>query len=178
MRSPILLLLCSLLFSSVASATEEEEQVPATFTVLDLVFTIEDLAWTIEDLHLKETETEITIELAADVLFDFDEADLRPEAKSALEKVAEVIRERSRGGTVRIAGHTDGKGSASYNQALSERRAASVRARLHAAAPGARYSIVGFGASRPIATEAHADGSDDSEGRARNRRVEIVIEKH
>lgn len=178
MRAPTLLL-CVSLFASAASATEEppEEQVPAKFTVLDLVFTVEDLAWTVEDLHLKETDTEITIELSADVLFDFDAAELRPEAKRALEKVAEVVRQRTKG-SVRIEGHTDGKGSAAYNQTLSEKRARSVRDRLASMAPGKRYSVVGFGASKPIAPNAREDGSDDAAGRALNRRVQIVIGKN
>jgi len=173
------LLLSLLLSGAVASAAEVDDPVPenARFTVLSLVYTVENLAWTVEDLHLKETDTEITIELSADVLFDFDKADLRLEAKSALEKVAEVIRERSKGSSVRIAGHTDGKGSASYNQTLSERRAISVRERLKGMASGARYSVIGFGATKPIAVNVHEDGSDDPDGRAKNRRVEIVIEK-
>ena len=167
-----------LLASAAASAQEESQQIPAKFTVLDLVFTVEDLAWTIEDLRLKESDTEITIDLAADVLFDFDSAKLLPGAHNALERVADVIRERAKG-TVRIAGHTDGKGSPSYNQTLSERRAAEVRSWLTARVREKRTKlvVVGFGASKPIAPNQTPDGLDDPAGRAKNRRVEIVIEK-
>lgn len=170
--------LTGLLLSSSARAQEEDEQVPAKFTVLDLVFTVEDLAWTVEDLRLKETDTEITIELAADVLFEFDSADLLPGARNALEKVAEVIGERAKG-SCRIEGHTDGKGSASYNMGLSERRAKSVRDWLtkHSRTKGLKISTKGFGATKPVAPNAHPDGTDDPAGRAKNRRVEIVLTK-
>ena len=80
----------------------------------------------VSDLEVNETETEIRIELAADVLFDFDSADLRAEAEQALRNVAEIIRAHE-GASVRVEGHTDSKGSGSYNQKLSERRAQSVR---------------------------------------------------
>ncbi|MBK5260277.1 MAG: OmpA family protein [Thermoanaerobaculia bacterium] len=71
------------------------------------------------------------------------------------------------GGVVRIEGHTDAKGSASYNKKLSLRRADSVKKWLetHGLA-GMRFSSEGFGAD-----------TDDPEGRQKNRRVEIVITK-
>ena len=78
--------------------------------VLDLVFKVEDLAGKVQDLQLKETDTEIRIELAADVLFDFDKANIRPQAEQALKQVATIIREKAKG-TVRVEGHTDSKGS-------------------------------------------------------------------
>src|SRR3972149_7951507 len=56
--------------------------------ILDLVFKVEDLAGKIQDLQVKETDVEIRIELAADVLFDFDKADIRPDAQNALKLAA------------------------------------------------------------------------------------------
>jgi outer membrane protein OmpA-like peptidoglycan-associated protein len=73
---------------------------------------------------VKETASDVRIELAADVLFDFDKATLRPEAEATLAKAAALIEERA-GGSVRIEGHTDSKGDDAYNQKLSERRAES-----------------------------------------------------
>jgi len=58
---------------------------------------------------VKETDTEIRIELAADVLFDFDKAEIRPSAQDALGRAASIIRDRG-GRTVRVEGHTDAKG--------------------------------------------------------------------
>jgi len=154
--------------------------------VVDLVYAIEDLRMTTEDiggktqdLQVKETATEIRIELAADVLFDFDKATIKPEAANALHNVAEIVRDKGKGRSVRIEGHTDGKGSASYNQKLSERRAESVKQWL-AQKEGlgqVKMTTQGFGMSRPVAPNTKPDGSDDPEGRQKNRRVEIVLAK-
>ncbi len=155
------------------------------FATRDLVFRVEDmgggveeLAESVSDLAVNESETEIRIELAADVLFDFDSADLRPEAEAALTNVAEIIKANA-GAGVRVEGHTDSKGSAEYNQALSEMRAESVRDWLLAAEGlgGTSFATTGFGESQPAAANETADGSDDPEGRQKNRRVEIVVEK-
>ena len=73
-----------------------------------------------------------------------------------------------------IEGHTDAIGSDADNQALSERRAAAVRGALEAAlGSGYQYTSVGFGETRPVAPNTKPDGSDDPDGRALNRRVEI-----
>jgi outer membrane protein OmpA-like peptidoglycan-associated protein len=131
----------------------------------------------LQDLGARVTAQEIRIELQADVLFDFDKAVLRAEAESTLRKVAEVI--RSQPGAVTVEGYTDSKGSDAYNQRLSESRAASVRAWLagKGGVQAARIAARGFGEARPVAPNTKPDGSDDPEGRQRNRRVEIAIRK-
>ncbi len=146
--------------------------------VLDLVFKVEDLAGKVQDLQLKETDTEIRIELAADVLFEFDKADIRPKAEQALKQVATIIRERAKG-TVRVEGHTDSKGSDPYNQKLSVGRANSVKNWLvqKEGLKNVRFSTAGFGAKSPVVSNTKPDGSDDPEGRQKNRRVEIVAKK-
>jgi outer membrane protein OmpA-like peptidoglycan-associated protein len=146
--------------------------------VLDLVFKVEDLAGKVQDLQLKETDTEIRIELAADVLFDFDKSNIRPQAEQALKQVATVLRERAKG-TVRVEGHTDSKGSDPYNQKLSVSRANSVKNWLvqKEGLKGVRFSTAGFGAKKPAVSNTKADGSDDPEGRQKNRRVEIIARK-
>jgi outer membrane protein OmpA-like peptidoglycan-associated protein len=130
----------------------------------------------LKDLDAKVTDREIRIELAADVLFDFDKHDLRPEAVPSLEKVAEVLRSRA-GSPVAIEGHTDGKGSDAYNQPLSERRAQAVRDWLvkNGGASAAKITTKGWGKSKPIVPNARPDGSDDPDGRKKNRRVEITV---
>jgi outer membrane protein OmpA-like peptidoglycan-associated protein len=142
---------------------------------LNLVFQVQDLGASVQTLQVRETATETRIELPADILFDFDKADIRPVAETALKQAAEVIRKGARG-TVRIEGHTDGKGSPAYNQKLSERRAAAVQ-RWLTSREGlrGRFAVKGFGASRPVAPNTRPDGADDPEGRQRNRRVEIVF---
>lgn len=149
------------------------------FMTTDLKFTVIDLGGKTQDLQVKETATEIRIELAADVLFDFDKATIKPDAAAALHNVAEIIKDKGKGRSVRIDGHTDGKGNDAYNQRLSERRAASVKQWL-ADKEGLgqlKMTTQGFGARMPVAPNAKPDGSDDPEGRQKNRRVEIVLAK-
>lgn len=130
------------------------------------------------ELAVAETATEIRVAMAADVLFDFDSAELRPEAGAALRHVAEIIRANP-GASVRIEGHSDALGSESYNQKLSERRAASVQGWLEQTGGLGYFAFVavGLGESAPAAPNELADGSDNPEGRQQNRRVEIVVEK-
>jgi outer membrane protein OmpA-like peptidoglycan-associated protein len=112
-----------------------------------------------------------------DVLFDFDRAELRPEAEQALRRVAEILRQRQPR-AVRIVGHTDAMGSDAYNQTLSERRAQSVAQWL--AAHGGDLPPMqpaGRGEAEPVAPNAGPDGRDDPEGRQRNRRVEVLLER-
>jgi outer membrane protein OmpA-like peptidoglycan-associated protein len=132
----------------------------------------------LKDLGAEVTETEIRIDLSADVLFDFDEADIKQEAEKSLEKVVTVLKAHP-GASVAIEGHTDGKGADAYNQTLSEQRAASVKQWLVSNAPldGSNITVRGWGESKPIAHNTKPDGSDDPEGRAKNRRVEIVVRK-
>lgn len=135
-----------------------------------------DLEATLKDLNAKVVGQEIRIALATDVLFDFDKHDLKAASHSTLRKVAEVLKAHAHT-AVLVEGHTDGKGLNAYNQSLSERRAASVRDWLvkQAGQPRSRFTIRGYGKSRPVAPNAKPDGSDDAGGRERNRRVEIVV---
>jgi outer membrane protein OmpA-like peptidoglycan-associated protein len=120
----------------------------------------------------------VRIDLAADVLFDFDKADLLPKAQQTLSQAAGIIREKAKG-KVRIDGYTDAKGADAYNQRLSERRAAAVETWFKTKGNLKDVSFVtqGFGAKNPVAPNTKPDGSDDPAGRQRNRRVEIVIQK-
>jgi MYXO-CTERM domain-containing protein len=90
-----------------------------------------------------------------------------------LDQVATVLRDHPSIELVRIEGHTDDNGSSAWNQDLSGRRAARVRAALvqRGIEPG-RLESKGYGPTRPIASNATADG------RYRNRRVEFIIVKH
>lgn len=132
----------------------------------------------LKDLGARVTDTEIRIDLAADVLFDFDKAEIKPEAAPSLRNVATVLNANP-GATVTIEGHTDGKGADAYNQKLSEQRAAAVKQWLvaNAQAVGTTITTRGWGKTKPVAHNAKPDGTDDPEGRAKNRRVEIVVRK-
>lgn len=160
------------------AADEPEAVSNPRMTVLDLIFKVENIGGKVVDLKMKETDTEIRIELAADVLFDFDKANLRPQAQQALKQVATIIREKAKG-TVRVEGHTDSKGTDPYNQKLSVGRANSVKNWLiqKERLKDVRFSTAGFGAKNPVVSNTKPDGSDDPEGRQKNRRVEIIAKK-
>ena len=117
---------------------------------------------------------EVKIYLPADVLFDFDKADLRAEAAPVLERVANVLRSDPTSSAT-IEGHTDGKGNDQYNQALSERRAQSVRQWLVAHGVSSSMAARGFGKTRPVAPNTLPNGADNPDGRQKNRRVEITF---
>ena len=167
-------LLCAV--AATVGAQDQELPPGAKLKVLDIIFKVEDIGGAIADLQVKETETELRIELAADVLFEFDKATLQPAAEDTLKKAAAIVRDRA--GAVRIEGHTDSVGNDAYNQRLSERRAESVKQWFARNGLGAlKLSSQGFGETRPVASNTKPDGSDDPDGRRKNRRVEIVIAK-
>jgi len=159
-----------------------EDAVPpdAIRTVLPMRETILPINATIRDTEVSEddsTPSEIHLSLGADVLFDFDQAVLKPESAPAIAKVVDAMN-RINGGrvSVTVVGHTDAVGADDYNQTLSVRRAEAVRAALaKRASPGCRFSVAGFGSRSPVAPNRKPDGSDNPPGRARNRRVEIVV---
>lgn len=115
------------------------------------------------------------IDLPGDVLFDFDESDLKKDAVLALRQVAGIIRTYP-GGELRVLGHTDSLGKPDYNKALSERRATTVKKWIvsQGLRKDGQVSTEGFGATQPVAS------NDNPAGREKNRRVEILIlgDKH
>jgi outer membrane protein OmpA-like peptidoglycan-associated protein len=123
-----------------------------------------------------EEDGRIDLNLAGDILFGFDSSAIQTEAAAALDRVAQLIRARA-AGAVQVIGHTDAKGDDAYNLQLSRDRAAAVMRYLNATAGIPADVMVGRGAGDryPLAPNTHADGSDDPEGRARNRRVEIQM---
>jgi len=103
------------------------------------------------------------------VNFEFNKATLTPNAKTILDNVGEELVTYP-AIKVEIDGHTDGKGSASYNQRLSQRRADAARDYLVSKGVAAeRMTAEGFGASQPVAS------NDTDEGRELNRRVALKI---
>jgi outer membrane protein OmpA-like peptidoglycan-associated protein len=107
----------------------------------------------------------------SDVLFDFNQASLKPGAREKLSKLAGILLAYPGTFHMEVEGHTDAIGSQDYNQRLSEDRAQSVSTYLlRAGITSDRILAVrGFGKLRPVTT------NDTPEGRQMNRRVEIVI---
>ncbi|MCS4236745.1 OmpA family protein [Stenotrophomonas rhizophila] len=111
------------------------------------------------------------------VNFDFDKATLRPDAVAILSEATEILK-RYPDLRVEVAGHTDSKGTDAYNQKLSERRATTVYDYLTKNGVSASRLVgpIGYGESRPIAPNTNPDGSDNPEGRAKNRRTELNVQ--
>lgn len=128
----------------------------------------------ISELKARQTaDLSIAVDLPTDVLFDFDKAELRPDAQEPLSRAARLV-ESYPDAPLAVNGHTDGKGTDAYNDPLSQRRARAVADWLKANT-GRAAEAKGLGKRQPIAANVHPDGSDDPDGRQRNRRVEILI---
>jgi outer membrane protein OmpA-like peptidoglycan-associated protein len=121
---------------------------------------------------VKQEETRgMVITLSGGVLFATNKSDLLPSAQVKLNEVANALIKQDSESKIVVEGHTDSQGSAAYNQELSQRRAQAVRDYLVTRGIAAdRVTSQGFGLSRPIADNA------SPEGRANNRRVEIVVQ--
>ena len=146
--------------------------------IINIVGVTSGIQGVLQDLGAKVVGQEVRIDLAADVLFDFDKYTLLPKAGDTLRKVGQVAAAYP-SSPILIEGHTDGKGTHPYNMKLSENRANAVKAWLvqNASVAGSRISTRGWGETKPIAPNKKPDGSDDPEGRQKNRRVEIVLTK-
>lgn len=122
------------------------------------------------DLGARESDGAILLAVGGDILFDTNSSAIRPAAADVLGKVAQLIRDRSRG-DVYVVGHTDSSGENAYNQKLSEDRAASVIAWL-GRTEGIPTAILlgrGMGENQPVADNVAP------QGRAQNRRVEVFL---
>lgn len=119
-------------------------------------------------VETKKTERGLMVTLENNVLFDFDKATLREEARKTLDELA-VLLVKYPGDRLRIAGFTDSVGSEAYNQRLSKERADSVRDFLSAqGVPAARMNAVGLGETKSSAPQ--------DQPREEDRRVEIYIQ--
>lgn len=123
-------------------------------------------------LGVTENANEIDVKFNAEVLFDTGKYDLKPAAEPSLEQLANLVKAYP-GLPVVIEGHTDNVGSAESNQTLSENRAKAVKDWLMTKGGVSEACITthGFGETKPVATNATA------EGRQKNRRVEVHLMK-
>jgi len=119
-------------------------------------------------LETRESARGLIVNMS-DVLFDFGKYTLKPDTREKLAKVSGIILAHP-GLRIEVEGHTDSVGSDEFNQKLSEQRAGAVRDYL--TGQGVAQNMVsarGFGKSQPVAS------NDTADGRARNRRVELVV---
>jgi OOP family OmpA-OmpF porin len=125
-----------------------------------------------EERTTTETAEQVNIDVAADVLFAFDSADLSASARATIAQVGEDVVARASGDTLLVVGHTDSQGSDAYNDDLSRRRAQAVASVLepYASRAGLRLQVDGRGEREPVAD----NGSD--EGRQANRRVSVTFD--
>ena len=135
---------------------------------------IEDIK--LYDLEADETDLGVKIYLPK-LSFDFDSSELSSTAQDKLAYIVQLCLEDSAlERDILIVGHTDSKGTKEYNLALSRDRAVQVRdALLELGLQDGRITTAWYGDSQPIVPNTFSDGSDNEEGRAINRRVEIVI---
>lgn len=128
-----------------------------------------DLQRQIAELNAKPTERGLVVTLG-DVLFDTGQAELKSGATTNLAKLATFLNQHQNR-SVMIEGHTDTVGNADYNQALSQRRADSVKDWLmKQGIHSDRLVTAGKGETSPVS------GNDSASGRQLNRRVEVIIE--
>lgn len=139
-------------------------------SVSDLSLGVSDLELFITELDTKTTDgDETVISLTSDVLFDFNKADLPPNAP---DRIAELLTDVPEGAAVFVGGHTDSMGDDSVNDPLSLARAEAVADVIAAARPDLDLTVEGFGSREPVADNT-VGGEDNPQGRALNRRVEI-----
>jgi len=120
--------------------------------------------------NVREDARGTVLTLSGSVVFLTGQSTLLPAAQLSLDRVAAALRDYG-DRTFEVEGHTDSRGSTSANQTLSQQRAESVRSYLVShGVPSERIRAVGFGPSRPVGNNGSA------EGRAKNRRVEIVVQ--
>lgn len=119
---------------------------------------------------VKQETRGIVITLSGSILFASGKSDLLPAAQAKLNEVADALNKQDPNSTIVVEGHTDSRGNASLNQELSQRRAQSVRDYLVSRGIASdRVTAQGLGSAQAVADNASA------EGRANNRRVEIVV---
>lgn len=142
---------------------------------VELSQTEREVLETLDEFNAVEAEAGTTLTLPDNILFDFDSYALRKEADDVIEQLVQVI--ESAEGAVKIVGHTDNVGDPAYNQTLSERRAEAVKeAFVDKGVAKERLEAVGKGDTEPVARNTRPDGSDDAEGRQKNRRVEVIVQ--
>lgn len=122
-----------------------------------------------EGVTIQRVEEGIAVSFDSGLLFDFDSANLRPEARENLQKLTTIIN-KDEDTMLMIVGHTDSSGDEDYNLELSERRAQSAaNYMVSQGLDRSRIDIEGLGEEEPIANNSTESGQQE------NRRVEVAI---
>lgn len=117
----------------------------------------------------KRTENGIITKLKSDILFDTGKSDLKQAAKDNIGQLASILKKYPEN-VITVKGYTDSQGSDQINKTLSEKRAAAVKEYLaKGGVPNETLSVVGMGKENPVSDNSTSDG------RSKNRRVEIEI---
>lgn len=146
----------------------EQQAADAQASASDAQQQAADLQQRLTELQAKQTERGMLVTLG-DVLFESGRSEVKPGAQNSLGKLATFLKEYPTR-HILIEGHTDNIGSASYNEALSQRRANAVESSLmRMGVPANRVTTAGYGKEFPIADNGSATN------RALNRRVEVYI---
>lgn len=125
-------------------------------------------------LCMREVEVDKPI-VISNIYYDFDKATLRPESKHTLDSLADALR-LNPGMVVEMSAHTDAIGTEAYNDDLSQRRAQScVDYLISVGISEEKLVAKGYGESQPIAPNTNPDGTDNPEGRQKNRRTEFKV---
>ncbi len=164
--------------TNVVASAPAPATVPTTRANTNLRAAVSPLSGSTSGLNVRVTDLATIVALPTDALFAFDSAELGPDSVAGLRSTAELIRAGGPG-TIEIVGHTDAKGTDDYNVRLSQARAQAV-ADWMSEQVGVRlraFEVAGRGETSPVAPNTGTDGGDDPAGRARNRRVEVVIPK-
>jgi outer membrane protein OmpA-like peptidoglycan-associated protein len=120
---------------------------------------------------VKEEARGLVITLSGSVIFASNKSELLPAAQDRLSQIADALM-ANKDRKLTVEGHTDSRGTSSYNQVLSQQRADAVRSYfISRGYPGALIEARGIGQDRPVADNTSA------EGRANNRRVEIIVDR-
>jgi outer membrane protein OmpA-like peptidoglycan-associated protein len=129
----------------------------------------EEIKKTVPDAKVERVGEGIIVEFNSKVLFGFDKSIIAFDAKESLDKLYTVLQSYP-DTDIELQGHTDSKGSESYNQTLSEKRASTVSGYLNSKGiTASRLTIKGFGETAP------KYGNETADGRSENRRVEFLI---
>jgi peptidoglycan-associated lipoprotein len=144
----------------------------------------------VDPATLKELVTNITLDtlivlnriqknvafVLNNIYFELDKWDIKPEAAAELDKLAALLNDNPEITKMELSSHTDSIATADYNITLSQRRAEStVRYLVSKGISADRLTAKGYGESRPVARNTNPDGTDNPEGRQRNRRTEFRI---
>lgn len=122
-----------------------------------------------DGVQIVNTGSELVVTMSQDILFEVNSTAVRPDLRRDLAAVAANL-QRYPENRLDVIGHTDSSGAAAFNQDLSERRAYAVATILRdAGVPGGRLMAYGRGEEQPVASNL------TPEGRAQNRRVELII---